>query len=181
MHDYHFIAQWFPKIGVFWKGAWNAHQFHATTEFFSDFGVYDVALTVPDGFVVGATGALRETRDERGRHRTLRFYQEDVHDFAWTASRRFLDKQGRFEAPGYPPVGIRLLLQPEHAGLAERYIEATRVALEGYGAWSAPYPTRRSPSSIPPGARGRGEWSIRRSSPAAEACGPRPRCSPRRA
>ena len=140
VHDYHFIAQWFPKIGVFWKGAWNAHQFHATTEFFSDFGVYDVSLTVPAGFVVGATGALRETRDEADGTRTFRFHQEDVHDFAWTASRRFLEKTGRFEAPGYPPVDIRLLVQPEHAHLSERYIEATRVALAGYGAWSAPYP-----------------------------------------
>ena len=140
VHDYHFIAQWFPKIGVFWKGAWNAHQFHPTTEFFSDFGVYDVALTLPAGYVVGATGALRETRDEADGMRTFRFYQEDVHDFAWTASRRFLEKTERFEAAGYPPVDIRLLLQPEHEHLWDRYIEATRVALKAYGAWSAPYP-----------------------------------------
>jgi aminopeptidase N len=140
VHDYHFVAQWFPKIGVFWKGAWNAHQFHATSEFFSDFGVYDVALTVPDGFVVGATGALRESRHEADGMRTFRFYQEDVHDFAWTASRRFVERTGRFEAAGYPPVDIRLLVQPEHEHLSGRYLEATRVALAAYGAWSAPYP-----------------------------------------
>ncbi len=140
IHDFHFIAQWFPKIGVFWKGAWNAHQFHPTTEFFSDYGVYDVALTVPAGFLVGATGALRETHDGADGMRTLRFTQDDVHDFAWTASRRFVEKTGRFEAAGYPPVDIRLLVQPEHEDLAERYIEAARVALRAYGAWSAPYP-----------------------------------------
>ena len=140
VHDYHFIAQWFPKIGVFWKGAWNAHQFHPTTEFFSDYGVYDVALTVPAGFVVGATGALVETRDDADGMRTFRFTQDDVHDFAWTASRRFVEKTGRFEAAGYPPVDIRLLVQPEHEDLSARYIEAARVALRAYGAWSAPYP-----------------------------------------
>jgi peptidase M1-like protein len=140
VHDYHFIAQWFPKIGVFWKGAWNAHQFHPTTEFFSDFGVYDVSLTVPGGYVVGATGALAETRDEPDGMRTYRFRQADVHDFTWTASRRFLERKARFDAPGYPPVDIRLLLQPEHAHLGDRYLEATKVALKGYGAWSAPYP-----------------------------------------
>ena len=89
---------------------------------------------------MGATGALRETRDEPDGTRTFRFYQEDVHDFTWTASRRFVEKTGRFEAAGYPPVDIRLLVQPEHEHLSERYIEATRVALKGYGAWSAPYP-----------------------------------------
>ena len=141
VHDYHFIAQWFPKIGVFWKGAWNAHQFHPTTEFFSDFGVYDVALTLPAGYVVGATGALRETRDEPDGMRarsasTRRTSTTSPGRRAGASSRR----PARFEAAGYPPVDIRLLVQPEHAHLSERYIEATRVALKGYGAWSAPYP-----------------------------------------
>jgi hypothetical protein len=141
IHDYHFIAQWFPKIAVHWKGAWNAHQFHATTEFFSDYGVYDVRLTLPEGFVVGATGALQEALPGPAPGlRTLRFRQEDVHDFAWTASRRFRERTGRFDDAGYPPVDIRLLVQPEHEHLADRYIEATRIALRSYGAWSAPYP-----------------------------------------
>ena len=70
----------------------------------------------------------------------MRFRQDDVHDFAWTASRRFVDRRGRFEDPGYPPVDIRLLVQPEHEHLSERYIEAARIALRYYGAWSAPYP-----------------------------------------
>ena len=48
-----------------------------------------------------------------------------MHDFAWTASRRFLERRARFDDPGYPPVEMRLLLQPEHAQLAGRYLEAT--------------------------------------------------------
>ncbi|HUG52896.1 MAG TPA: M1 family metallopeptidase [Vicinamibacteria bacterium] len=140
VHDYHFVAQWFPKVAVFWRGAWNVHQFHPFTEFFSDFGVYDVRLTLPRGFVVGATGTLREERDNPDGTRTLRFHQDDVHDFAWVASRRLVERRGRFEEAGYPPVDIRLLVQPEHAHLARRYIEATRIALRSYGTWSAPYP-----------------------------------------
>ena len=140
VHDYHFIVQWFPKIGVHWKGAWNAHQFHPWTEFFADYGVYDVSLTLPQGFVVGATGHLRERRANADGSETLRFVQEDVHDFAWTASRRFVEKTGRFDDPGYPPVDLRLLVQPEHAHLSERYLEATRIALRSFGTWAAPYP-----------------------------------------
>ncbi len=140
VHDYHFIVQWFPKIGVFWKGRWNAHQFHPWTEFFADYGVYDVRLTLPRGFVVGATGRLEDRKENGDGTETLRFVQEDVHDFAWTASRRFLERKSRFDDAGYPPVDIRLLVQPEHAHLADRYIEATKVALRTYGTWSAPYP-----------------------------------------
>jgi hypothetical protein len=57
--DFYFLAQWFPKIGVLESDGWNCHQFHAATEFFSDFGVYDVRLTVPNGWIVGATGRER--------------------------------------------------------------------------------------------------------------------------
>jgi hypothetical protein len=140
VHDYNFIVQWFPKIGVFWKGKWNAHQFHPWTEFFADYGVYDVSLTVPRDFVVGATGRLEETKDNPDGTKMLRFVQEDVHDFAWTASRRFLERKATFDDPGYPKVEIRLLVQPEHAHLADRYLEATKIALRTYGTWSAPYP-----------------------------------------
>jgi hypothetical protein len=141
VHDYHFVVQWFPKLGVLQESGWNSHQFHANTEFFSDFGVYDVRLDVPQGFVVGATGQLQEpVRDNPDGTRTHHYAQADVHDFAWTASRRFLERTARFEDPGYPPVAMRLLLQPEHAHLAERYLEATRIALRSYGTWSAPYP-----------------------------------------
>jgi hypothetical protein len=140
VHDYHFIVQWFPKIGVHWKGAWNCHQFHATTEFFADYGVYDVRLTLPRGYVVGATGLRKERTENPDGTETLRYVQEDVHDFAWTASLRFLERTSRFADPGYPPVDIRLLVQPEHAHLAERYLEATKIALRSHGAWSAPYP-----------------------------------------
>jgi hypothetical protein len=140
VHDYHFVVQWFPKIGVFGKGAWNAHPFYAWTEFFSDFGVYDVRLTLPKGFVVGATGRLESKTDNPDGTETFRFVQADVHDFAWTASRRFLERRALFDDPGYPPVDIRLLLQPEHAHLGERYLEATKIALRTFGTWSAPYP-----------------------------------------
>jgi hypothetical protein len=140
VHDYHFIAQWFPKIGVFWKGEWNCHPFYAWTEFFSDYGVYDVRLTLPRGFVVGATGRLEERAENADGTETWRFVQEDVHDFAWAASRRFLERHATFDDPGYPRVEIHLLVQPEHAHLAERYLEATKIALRTYGTWSAPYP-----------------------------------------
>src|SRR5262249_55815421 len=42
--NFYFIAQWFPKLGVLQEDGWNCHQFHSSTEFFSDYGVYDVNL-----------------------------------------------------------------------------------------------------------------------------------------
>ena len=138
--DYFFIAQWFPKIGVLEADGWNCHQFHASTEFFSDYGVYDVRLTVPAGWVVGATGTQQSASDNGDGTATHRYYQADVHDFAWTTSPDFIERRERFEHPGLPGVDMRLLLQPEHAGQAARHFEATQNTLRYYGEWFGPYP-----------------------------------------
>jgi hypothetical protein len=138
--SFFFIAQWFPKLGVLQDAGWNCHQFHAGTEFFSDFGVYDVSLTVPRNWVVGATGLIRDRRDNPDGTTTHRYYQEDVHDFAWTTSPDYIERTARFEHPTLPPVDMRLLLQPEHAAQADRHFDATRTTLKYYGEWFGAYP-----------------------------------------
>jgi hypothetical protein len=90
---FHLVAQWFPKIGVLElpgeRGAttprWNVHEFHMNSEFYADFGSYDVSLTVPRGYTVGATGEPQGAPVDKDGMRTWRFAQGDVHDFAWTA------------------------------------------------------------------------------------------------
>jgi hypothetical protein len=138
--DYYFIAQWFPKLGVYEPAGWNCHQFHNSTEFYSDYGVYDVAMTVPEAWVLGATGREVGRQDNADATVTHRYYQEDVHDFAWTASPDFIVREERFEEPGLPPVDLRLLIRPEHLDQAERYSEAAKAGLLQFGTWYGPYP-----------------------------------------
>jgi hypothetical protein len=137
--DFYFIAQWFPKLGVLQEDGWNCHQFHFSTEFFSDYGMYDVKLTVPRGWLVGATG--REQSQSDGTNgRTHHYIQEDVHDFAWTTSPDYVERTGLFDEPGLPRVDMRLLLQPEHVAQADRHFAAAASALRRYGQWFGPYP-----------------------------------------
>jgi aminopeptidase N len=138
--DSYFIAQWFPKLGVLEAGGWNTHQFHAATEFYSDFGVYDVRLTVPRRFVVGASGRHTARTDNDDGTTTHRYQGEDIHDFAWTASPDLIDLSQRFEHPTLPPVDIRLLLQAERREQADRYFAITAATLQRYGEWFGAYP-----------------------------------------
>ena len=139
--NYFFVAQWFPKIGVLEPtGRWNCHQFHVGTEFFSDYGVYDVRMTVPRGWPLAATGRERERVDNADGTTTHRYYQEDVHDFAWTTSPVYIERRDRFEHAGLPSVEMRLMLQPEHLSQAARHFESTRAALRYYGEWFGAYP-----------------------------------------
>ncbi len=138
--NFFLIAQWFPKIGVLESNGWNCHQFHAATEFFADFGTYDVRLTVPRGWIVGATGVERDRRDEADGTTTHHYYQDDVHDFAWTTSPDYVERRATFEHPSLPRTDLRLLLQKEHVGQADRHFDAARAALKYYGEWFGPYP-----------------------------------------
>ena len=138
--NYFFLAHWFPKIGVLEDTGWNCHHFHASTEFFSDYGIYDVRITVPSKWIVGATGVERDIQENSDGTTTHHYYQEDVHDFAWTTSPRFLELWSTFEHNDLPNVSIRLLLQPEHENQSDRYFEATQTTLKYFGEWFGPYP-----------------------------------------
>jgi hypothetical protein len=137
--DYYFMAQWFPKLGVLEDGGWNTHQFHAATEFYADYGVYDVRMTVPTDWILGASGREVSKADNGDGTTTHSYHGEDIHDFAWTTSPDFLDVRQSFEHPTLPKVEMRLLLQPEHRGQEQRHFDATAACLKYYGEWFGPY------------------------------------------
>jgi len=138
--DYYFFGQWFPKIGVLEDRGWNTHQFHSGTEFYSDYGVYDVRMTVPRGFIVGASGREVSVTDGADGTAIHRYHGEDIHDFAWTTSPEFLVRTRMFEHPTLPHVRMRLLLQPEHAAQEDRHFDAAAATLKNYGEWFGAYP-----------------------------------------
>lgn len=137
--DYLLAAQWFPKIGVWWKNAWNCHQFHASTEFFADFGTYDVKLTLPANFNVGATGVQTSESANNDGTKTLTFKAEDVHDFAWTAdpTTKIVEDSVQISSGA---VKIRLLMQPGHTASASRYMQVLKGTMHKFDEWYGPYP-----------------------------------------
>lgn len=142
--DFFMVGQWFPKIAVYDDRGWHSWPFHANAEFFADFGTYDVDITVPKTFVVGATGMPVRSQDQ-GDVKTESYHAEDVIDFAWTASPHFKTATRRAG-----DVEIVLLYQPEHQEYAERYLMATEQSLAAYGEWYGPYPYPRITVVDPP-------------------------------
>jgi aminopeptidase N len=138
--DYFFFGQWFPKIGVLEDSGWNTHQFHRATEFYADFGVYDVQMIVPGGYKVGATGREMRRVDNADGSTTHAYHADDVADFGWTTSPSFIEERRAFNHPRLPSVEMRLLLRPEHRGQETRQLAAAAAALEYYGQWFGPYP-----------------------------------------
>jgi hypothetical protein len=132
-------GQWFPKVGVWWNGSWNCHQFHAMTEFFADFGTYDVKVTLPKDYIIGATGVQVSDNDNGNGTKTVAFHAEDVHDFAWTADPNFKVVENQFDG-SVGPVKVRLLTYDSHHGSWQPYIDCVLQSMKRFDDWYGPYP-----------------------------------------
>lgn len=133
--DFHMAVQWFPKLAVLEeKAGWKNHTFVPRTEFYADFGNYDVSLDVPESMVVGASGIRTEERVEDGRKR-LHYRAEMVHDFAWVASPDFVERHGEYQG-----IRIRQLMPPDRVQDAPLHLEAQIATLESMEARFGPYP-----------------------------------------
>jgi len=179
--DFHMVAQWFPKLGVFeGDDGWNCHQFHLSTEFFADFGDYRVRMTIPRGWVVGATGE-EVFREPVGTGDVVEFRARGVHDFAWTTAPPdlmdvfdvefdpgrhvpmvWLERASELLDLGaadleLPPMTIRFLVPKTHGVLIPRMIRAARLSVAWFGLYFGPYPhARLTVVSPPPDARAAG-------------------------
>ena len=148
---FHLVGQWFPKIAVLelpgergaTKVQWNAHEYHVNSEFYADYGIFDVRLNVPSSFRVGAVGEEVDPPTTNAGITTHHFYQADVHDFAWAADSRFeLPLEATYTGAGSPTVKIQVLYTPEYKPAAEEALKATVESLEFFSRKIGPYPYR---------------------------------------
>lgn len=108
------ISQWFPKPAVYDKHGWHPIPYLDQGEFYSEYGNFHVYITVPENYVVGASGDLQtaseianldKIAEETAKMdfdtknldfppssqvtKTLEYRLENAHDFAWFADKRF--------------------------------------------------------------------------------------------
>ena len=154
--DEHFvISQWYPKIVVYdnnppvspplgmseteyrgKSGWWHPDGYHATGEFYGEYGTYDVWITLPERFVVGATGEI-VGEDHYGSLKTLHYHAEKVHDFVWVADPNFVVWDTTYEQ-----THIRILVvnNPTHKKLWRIIPSEVPKILQKFSEWFYPYP-----------------------------------------
>lgn len=77
------IAYWYPRVAVYddlRAGGWDTEPYLGPSEFYNNFGRYDVSIDVPAGWIVGATGVLQNPRDvltPAARERLSRVLESD--------------------------------------------------------------------------------------------------------
>ena len=109
------ISQWYPKPAVYDRTGWHQMPYLDQGEFYSEFGSFDVSITLPSNYTIGATGDLQNIEEKErllsiaadtswinnpsanndnfpassGILKTLHYKSADIHDFAWFADKRF--------------------------------------------------------------------------------------------
>ena len=165
------VTQWFPKPAVFDKNGWHPLPYLSQGEFYSEFGSYDVKITLPENYVLGATGDLVNGEEEidfllhkvketdsiknSGNYnmydlsfpessknlKTLHFHQENIHDFAWFADKRYHVLKGEVELPeSKRKVTTWAMFTNNEFDLWEKSIEYLNDATYYYSLWVGEYP-----------------------------------------
>jgi len=170
----YYITQWYPKPAVFDARGWHPMPYLTQGEFFSEFGRFDVRITLPANYVVGATGMLQDNAAEEAfmdslamaavsrpgkvvlpgvserlnafppsapATKTLHFVQDDVHDFAWFADKRFQVRKSSVTLPrSGRTVTTWALFTPANAGLWGEGVDYINESVRLYSEWVGDYP-----------------------------------------
>jgi hypothetical protein len=137
--DFFLFVHWFPQMGVYEQDkssvwGWNCHQFMQGTEFFADFGDYNVKITASSHLVIGGSGC-RVSNVVKGDKQIVNFQAHDIIDFGWVAYPKFEVHTSTFMG-----VEIEILMPPEHKAFAGRYLNAVEHGLEYLGENVGKYP-----------------------------------------
>jgi len=163
----YYISQWYPKPAVYDKNGWNYFPYLDQGEFYSEFGTYDVHITLPKNYVVAATGSLPEGDAEviwldsiaeaTGKMtafqsdmsfplsdtgmKTLHFHAENVHDFAWFADKRYHVLKDSFQLPGSgKKITTWAMFTNAEASLWLKANEYAKDAISYFSDWIGEYP-----------------------------------------
>lgn len=163
------ITQWFPKPAVYDKNGWHAMPYLDQGEFYSEYGTFDVAITLPKNYVAGATGDLQDTAEinwmntkaladslkkdygedmsfpkSAAETKTLHYHQENIHDFGWFADKRFYVLKGEVELPySKNKVATWALFTPRNADYWKKAPEYLHDAVYYYSKWIGEYPYKQ--------------------------------------
>jgi hypothetical protein len=163
------ITQWYPKPAVYDRDGWHKMPYLDQGEFYSEYGTFDVYITLPQNYVVGATGDIVNGEKEidwlnnkvkiteniidgidyrdmafpvsSDTTKTLHYHQEKVHDFAWFADKRYHVLKGEVELPhSKRKVTTWAMFTNNESDLWKNSIEYLNDATYFYSLWNGDYP-----------------------------------------
>lgn len=169
------LTQWYPKPAVYDKAGWHAMPYLDQGEFYSEFGSFDVSITLPKNYVVAATGELQNEEEKQWlksrvsyqlpaanrlmlpndkkpyrfktpalqttkETKTLRFTQDNVHDFALFADKHFIVNTDTLQLASGKIVTIASYYTPLQKEVWKSSLQYAKDALRFYSYEVGEYP-----------------------------------------
>ncbi|MFT7020530.1 MAG: hypothetical protein ACJASO_002725, partial [Cyclobacteriaceae bacterium] len=170
------IAQFFPRMAKYTDiEGWQNKQFLGRGEFTLEFGNYEVDITVPNDFIIGATGSLQNPKQvltsdqikrfekakntfdkpviivtqeeavasEKNKSKkteTWKFSAENVRDFAFAASRKYIWDAMAVDINGKKPLAMSYYPKEGNPLWEEHSTMAVRQTLITYSRMTIDYP-----------------------------------------
>ncbi len=133
------LSQWFPKPAVFDQKGWHAFPYLNQGEFYSEFGSYNVKITVPEAYQVAATGNLKQVQSEEHK-KTYEFAEDSIHDFAWFAGTNWTISKDSVQLPHSGRwVQIECYYNANHTRWNKAHLYV-KDAIYYYSLWLGDYP-----------------------------------------
>jgi hypothetical protein len=158
------VTQWYPKPAVFDKDGWHEFPYLDMGEFYSEYADYQVNITLPSSYVVGATGIL-QNEDEISQYKsiglqnaqkrdnnpilytpknksdlkTLSYVMKDVPDFAWFADKKFVIEYDTLKLESGKVIDAFTYYHPKKNTTWKSSIDFTKDAVKHYGKWIGEY------------------------------------------
>jgi hypothetical protein len=167
MNESYQISQWFPKPAVYDKDGWHPMSYLDQGEFYSEFGSFDVRITLPGNYIVGATGELQNSLElemldslatdttwksismlgkvkhiaSSSQTKTLRYLGGNMHDFAWFADKQFHVMKGKVVLPeSGREITTWVMCTNRQSRLWKNALEYTNQAILGFSEMVGDYP-----------------------------------------
>jgi hypothetical protein len=168
-------TQWYPKPAVYDKKGWHPIPYLDQGEFYSEFGNFDVSITLPKNYVVAATGDLQnedeknwllsrssfswqpqkeKVRTKYGQTqtktqlfpssstelKTVKYIQNNVHDFAWFADKRFIVIHDTCKLASGKTIDAYSFYTPMQSEAWKNSLQTIKDAVRTRSEWVGEYP-----------------------------------------
>lgn len=164
------ITQWYPKPAVYDRKGWHPVPYLDQGEFYSEFGDYEVQITLPENYLLAATGKQTLLQLEKRKAvpdpvilpqqkgktapppkkittvpssttiKTIVCKQNNVHDFAWFADKSFTVKKDTLQLPGGRIVEVYAYYYPANEAIWKNSIRFIKQAVLTKSKWLGEYP-----------------------------------------
>jgi hypothetical protein len=168
-------TQWYPKPAVYDKNGWHPMPYLDQGEFYSEFGSFDVSITVPKNYVIAATGELQNAKEKEwlktratftwepikgkekttggqikttfqlfpessNENKTLQYKQNNIHDFAWFADKRFIVNYDSCLLASGKVIDVYTYYTPKYKSSWKNSVNNSKDAIRHYSSLVGEYP-----------------------------------------